>query len=78
MTDDPIAAANIYRKAAELNRSCPLLRGSVLQLPDYGQVVMTGDIHGHTRNFEKLKRFCDLELTPIRHVILHELIHGRS
>jgi len=38
-------------------------------------VVMTGDLHGHRRNFEKLVRYCRLENTPIRHIILHEMIH---
>ncbi len=72
---DASAAADIFLQAAELNRRSSLMRGSVLHFPDYGQLVMTGDLHGHWRNFEKLQRFCNLENTPIRHVILHELIH---
>lgn len=75
MTDDARAAADIFRQAAEFSRKCPFLKGSVLELPDYGQLVMTGDMHGHWRNFEKLQRFCDLEMAPVRHVLLHELIH---
>jgi hypothetical protein len=46
-----------------------------LVFPDYGQLVMTGDLHGHRRNFEKLLRYCDLARFGARHVILHELIH---
>jgi hypothetical protein len=66
---------DLFREAAELNRSDSLRHGSLLELPNYGQVIMTGDLHGHRRNFEKLVSYCQLERTPIRHVLLHELIH---
>jgi len=65
-----------YRRAAELNLSDPLRVGSLLRFPHYGQLVMTGDLHGHERNFDKLVRFCDLRRAAVRHVILHELVHG--
>jgi len=68
-------AAEVYLEAAKLNREDPLLTGSLLTFPDYGQVVMTGDLHGHRRNFEKLQRYCDLEHLGARHVVLHEIIH---
>lgn len=72
---DPIRAAEVFLEAARLNTQDPLLSGSQLRFPDYGQVVMTGDLHGHRRNFDKLVRFCDLEHAGARHVILHEIIH---
>jgi hypothetical protein len=62
-------------KAADLNLSDEIRNGSLLCPPDYCQVVMTGDFHGHRKNFEKLIRYCHLEATPTRHVLLHELIH---
>jgi hypothetical protein len=68
-------AIDTFRRAAEHNLDDPVREGSLLCFADYGQVVMTGDMHGHRRNFEKLVRYCRLETTPIRHVILHELIH---
>jgi len=72
---DAAHAAEAFTTAARLNHEDPLLRGSQLVFPDYGQVVMTGDLHGHRRNLEKLKRFCDLKHAGARHVILHEIIH---
>jgi hypothetical protein len=72
---DASRAAEIFREAARLTKEDPLLSGSLLHFPDYGQVVMTGDLHGHRRNFDKLKRFSNLELAAARHVILHEVIH---
>jgi hypothetical protein len=68
-------AADVLREAARQNREDPLREGSLLKLPDFGQVVMTGDMHGHRGNFAKLARFAALDRMPVRHVILHELIH---
>ena len=68
-------AIDTFKRATEANLEDPLRDGSLLELPNYGQVVLTGDMHGHRRNFEKLVKYCQLETTPIRHVILHELIH---
>jgi len=73
--NDSGRAARIFLEAARLNREDPLLHGSLLVFPKYGQLVMTGDLHGHRRNFERLQRFCDLAHFGARHVILHELIH---
>ena len=70
-----VSAAQVLFDAARLNREDPLLEGSTLVFPNYGQLVMTGDLHGHRRNFERLKHYCDLEHAGPRHVILHELIH---
>ncbi len=72
---DPDEVIDVYRRAAQENRSDPLLRGSTLHFPNYGQVVMTGDLHGHRRNFDKLVKFCVLGRSAGRHVILHELVH---
>jgi len=72
---DGAAAVETFLEAAELNRSDPLLVGSTLSFPNYGQLVMTGDLHGHRRNFQKLKWFCNLEQAGARHVVLHEIIH---
>ena len=69
-------AVDTFLQAAELNRDDPLRKGSLLVFPNYGQVVMTGDLHGHARNFGKIVRYCNLDRTPIRHVILHEIVHA--
>jgi hypothetical protein len=63
------------REAARLNREDPNRTGSLLTFGSAGQLVMTGDLHGNLRNFEKLQRFCGLDRSPGRVVVLHELIH---
>ncbi|GJM26234.1 MAG: hypothetical protein DHS20C16_26490 [Phycisphaerae bacterium] len=67
--------ADTYRAAAQLNRAEDCLQGSTIVLPNYGQLVVTGDIHGHRRNFERIVKYCDLEHAPARHIVLHEIIH---
>ena len=75
---DAAEAADIFLQAAELNRQDPLRSGSLLEFPPYGQVVMTGDLHGHRRNFDKLQRYCQLDYAGARHVVLHEIIHEEA
>lgn len=72
---DAETACRVLREAADLLREDPIRRGEVLEFGSAGQVVMTGDLHGNVRNFEKLQRFCALERSPGRNVVLHELIH---
>jgi len=72
---DAAAACRTLREAAQLNLEDPCRRGSLLSFGSAGQLVMTGDLHGHLGNFRKLQRFCALERSPGRMVILHELIH---
>jgi hypothetical protein len=72
---DADTACRLLREAATLIREDPNRKGSLLEFGSAGQVVMTGDLHGNMKNFQKLQRFCALERTPGRSVILHELIH---
>ena len=74
--DDPKAACEVLHEAAQLIREDPNRRGSLLTFGAAGQLVVTGDMHGNLRNFEKLQRFCALERSPGRAVLLHELIHA--
>ena len=50
--------------------------GQVVELPPDHEVWMTGDIHDHRSNFNKLLAAANLAANPNRHLILHELIHG--
>jgi predicted phosphodiesterase len=72
----PQQAIQLFRKAAELNKACPLRKGNVVHLPDRGKVIVAGDLHGHRRNFERIVQYANLENHPDTHVILQEIIHG--
>lgn len=72
---DARTACETLHEAAQLNREDPNRRGSLLTFGSAGQLVMTGDLHGHVGNFEKLQRFCALGHSPGRVVVVHELMH---
>jgi hypothetical protein len=75
MTCQPEKALELLEVVGSLNREDPFRDGNLILLPDYGQVVMTGDLHGCETNFHRLRFFADLDRCPQRHVIIHELIH---
>jgi len=62
--------------AAKANQSDPFLRGRLIELPSNGQVMITGDLHGHMANFKRIVRIADLPHHPDRHVILQEALHA--
>lgn len=72
---DAATAISLLREAAQLNLEDPSREGSLLRFGTAGQLVITGDMHGNLRNFDKLQRFCALDRSPARYVILQELVH---
>lgn len=70
------AVIETFNTATEENQVSPMRAGQVVTLPAEGEVWMTGDLHDHRRNLDKLIRAADLGNHPERHLILHELIHG--
>ena len=65
-----------FQIASDENHSSALRKFNTVILPPEGELWMTGDIHDHRRNFEKVVRHTDLGNHPDRHLVLHELIHG--
>jgi len=49
---------------------------NLIVVPDTGNMVIAGDIHGHRRNFERIISYANLEKNPDRHLVLQEIIHG--
>lgn len=67
-----------YGKATEANRQTPGREGNVVLLTAdvADEVMITGDIHGHRRNFNTIRRLAQLDGHPRRHLILQEVCHG--
>jgi len=72
----PQTVIDLLKKAVEANNNDGFRRGNLIHLPANGSLIITGDIHGHRRNFEKIVSFADLDNNPDRHIILQEIIHG--
>ena len=64
------------KKGIEANHSVALRAGNVINLPASGKVIITGDLHGHRRNFERVVSFADLKNNPQTFVIFQEILHG--
>jgi hypothetical protein len=80
LDDSPMPSADhvieTFHAATEENQLSALREQQVVYLPEDGEVWMTGDLHDHRRNFDKLIQAADLGDNPQRHIVLHELIHG--
>ncbi len=72
----PQTIIDLLNKAAEANNADNFRRGNLIHLPAEGSLIVTGDIHGHRRNFERIVAFADLAKNPDRHIVLQEIIHG--
>lgn len=80
MGDAPARPADyviqLMAKAAAANEKDPLLRGRLLELPDAGEMMITGDLHGNLSNFRRIAHVADLPHHPQRHLVLQELLHA--
>jgi hypothetical protein len=67
-----------FNRAADANRQMPGRQGCTIFLtPELAdEVMVTGDIHGHRRNFNRLRRIAALDKNPRRHLVLQEVCHG--
>jgi hypothetical protein len=72
----PQAIIDLLNNGIEILNADKFRRGNVVHLPAEGNLIITGDIHGHVRNFERILTFADLSNHPDRHIILQEIIHG--
>ena len=72
----PQTIIDLLNKGIEILNADKFRRGNVIHLPAEGSLIITGDIHGHRRNFERIVTFADLPNNPQRHIILQEIIHG--
>ena len=72
----PQTIIDLLDKAAAANSADRFRQGNLISLLADTQLIISGDIHGHRRNFERLTAFADLKNNPDRHIFLQEIIHG--
>jgi len=61
--------------AAEANCADPFRQGLLIQLPAEGEVFVTGDLHGHRGNLDRIVQLANLPRYRSRHLVLQELVH---
>jgi len=72
----PQTIIDLLNKGTEANNADKYRRDNLIFLPADGSLILTGDLHGHRRNFERIVAFADLANNPDRHIVLQEIIHG--
>ena len=72
----PQTIVDLLNKGIEAVNADKFRRDNLIHLPVEGTLIITGDIHGHRRNFERIVAFADLANNPDRHIVLQEIIHG--
>jgi len=72
----PQTIVDLLNQGTQANNADKYRRDNLICLPAEGNLVLTGDLHGHRRNFERIAAFADLDNNPQRHVLLQEIIHG--
>jgi len=73
---DPEVIIDLFKQATALNLNHPYRSGCMVDLPADGTLFMTGDLHDHGLNYQRILKAAALERNPKRHLVLHELIHG--
>ena len=72
----PEKIIEMLNKGMEANNADKFRQGNLIRLPSHGSVIITGDLHGHRRNFERIVALANLGQNKSTHVILQEIIHG--
>ncbi len=73
---DADAVADLFRQAQRSNLDTPDRAGAVVDLPDTGRLLMTGDLHDNAQNYQRLLKLASLDDGLGNRLILHEVIHG--
>jgi hypothetical protein len=68
----------LFTQAAEANLRASCRQGNLIVLSEDAadDVLIAGDLHGHRRNFNLIKKTADLDGHPRRHLLLQEVCHG--
>jgi hypothetical protein len=69
---------SLFNQAATANFATANRVGNVIEIGEAtaDDVMLTGDLHGHRRNFNMIRRIAGLESHPRRHLVLQEVCHG--
>jgi hypothetical protein len=68
----------VFAQATHANLHTPTREGNVVVLTQEAadEVMITGDLHGHRRNFNLIRKIAALDKHVRRHLVLQEVCHG--
>jgi predicted phosphodiesterase len=72
----PQTTIDLLNRGIKANQTDQFRRGNLVHLPAKGSLIVSGDIHGHRRNLERLIAYADMAGHPDQHIVLQEIIHG--
>ena len=75
---DAGAVIDLLQSAAQRLRTADGRRGATQWIPARGSLLATGDLHDNLAHLQAVLTMAELDASPDRHVILHELIHGEA
>ncbi|NQU76776.1 MAG: metallophosphoesterase, partial [Planctomycetes bacterium] len=73
---DAQVVIDLFGRAARQSLEDPYRKGSCCHLPAKGRLLMTGDLHDHLLNYQRIVKLADLGADKDNLLILHEVIHG--
>ena len=73
---DADVVIDLFNRAAHALARHPGRGGAVIDLPARGRLMMTGDLHDHGLNLQRIVRLAQLHERKDHYLILHEVIHG--
>ncbi len=72
----PAATIEIFKRATALNKEEKGRSGNIINLPDKGKLIITGDLHGNINGYSQIVCNANLAANPDTHIIFQEIIHG--
>ncbi len=73
---DPQVVIDLFQQATEANLKTNDRNGAMVELPDHGRLIMTGDLHDHGLNLQRILKLAALHQRTDHYLILHEVLHG--
>jgi hypothetical protein len=73
---DANAVCGLFARAAEATAGTRGRTGCVVDLPDRGRIVLTGDLHDHLDNYQRILKLARINYSDHYHVVFQEVIHG--
>ncbi len=73
---DPQKLLNTLDKAIDLTQNTPGRKGLLIHLNSGSDILVSGDLHGHIGNFQKIFSQSQLTKETQRHFVLQEVVHG--